>query len=104
MKKIALVLIFLIAAGYAAPLAFAEETTGVDGVAGCGAVRLDPAASLDEQQTICGAAEGVAGTSCAAGGHGTCSSPKLNDTLPDADHCICVGEAAAAPVESDPVM
>ena len=89
MKKIVGVLVvFMLVAGWALPLAQAEE----DGVAGCSAVRVNPDLSLEDQQSVCNAAERSPGSSCAASGGGTCSSPKLNDTMPDADHCICILE------------
>ncbi len=69
-----------------------DEVENPVGVAGCGSIAVDPESSLEFQQNICNSAEGDPGTSCGATGHGTCSSPKLNDTMPDANHCICVGE------------
>lgn len=64
----------------------------VDGVAGCSSIRVSPDLSLEDQQSICNAGENISGTSCAASGSGVCSSPKLDDTMPGADHCICVAE------------
>ena len=90
MRKVSGIVILLLIVGslHSIPLALADD----DGVAGCSSVKVDPAFSLDAQQTICNTAEGNPATSCSSA-DGTCSSPKLNDTLPDADHCICVGEA-----------
>lgn len=66
-----------------------------DGVAGCQSVAVDPEASFEVQQAICGAAELNAGTSCSAGGHGMCSSPKKDETLMEGKNCICLHEEEA---------
>ncbi len=99
MKIAAWFLVMLMVVGVAAPVVMAEEESPA-GVAGCSSIKVSPDLSLEDQQGLCNAGERDPGTSCAASGNGTCSSPKLNDTLPEADHCICVGEVAeAAPVE-----
>ncbi len=97
MKKIFVLMLVIMSVFAFGTTAFAE---GDAGVAGCASVAVDPSSSLEFQQNICGAAEGVAETSCGGvSGHGTCSSPKLNDTMPEASHCICIGEATeVAPV------
>lgn len=97
--KAIVMMIFLVMLGFGMPALMAEE--GLEGVAGCSSVTVNPELSMDDQQSICRAAEGISGTSCAASGNGLCSSPKLNDTMPEADHCICVREdeiLAEAPV------
>ncbi len=105
MKKIAVFLMLLMVAGFAGT-AMAEDVVGV---AGCSAIQVNPDLSMEDQQSLCNAAEGDPSTSCAASGHGVCSSPKLNDTLPEAGHCICVQESTEeapvgdAPVEEVPV-
>ena len=71
--------------------ALADDETAA-GVAGCSAISVSPEDSLAMQQNICNAAENTPETSCAVSGHGTCSSPKLNDVLPDGNHCLCLGE------------
>ena len=76
------------------PKAFADDDAGV---AGCNAVTVDPNASLEDQQDICTNAEHFPSSSCAAGGHGTCSSPKTNGTLLTGTHCICLEQDAAEP-------
>lgn len=97
MKLVSVIL--LVVFGLAVPLALAEDA----GVAGCSSVAVDPEESLEFQQAVCNAAEGNPDTSCASGGHGHCSSPKLNDVLPDANHCICISEdsEAAPPSEGE---
>lgn len=85
----ALALLVMLTGG-AMKAAFAEDEA--PGVSGCGSILLDPASSLEFQQNICNAAEGNSGTSCGASGHGTCSSPKLNDTMPEGTHCVCISE------------
>lgn len=72
------------------PKAVAEDDAGV---AGCASIHVDPSASLEFQQNICNAGENDSSTSCAASGNGRCSSPKYNDVMPDADHCLCVDES-----------
>lgn len=99
MKKFMAVLIALLVAASFMPAAFADEAVGV---AGCSSLRVNPELSLEDQQAVCNAAEGDPTTSCAVSGSGTCSSPKLNDTLPDADHCICVGEETEEAVAEVP--
>ena len=69
--------------------AFADDDAGVSG---CSSVAVDPNASLEAQQEICGNAENFPSTSCGVSGHGTCSSPKTNDTLVDGTHCICLSQ------------
>ena len=76
------------------PKAFADADSGV---AGCNAITVDPNASLEAQQEICGNAEHFPSTSCAVGGHGTCSSPKTNGTLMEGNHCICLEAEETAP-------
>ena len=76
-------------------IAFAD---GDDGVAACNATAVDPNASLEDQQAVCSAAEQFASSSCAAGNHGLCSSPKTNDTMVGANHCICLEPEVAEPV------
>ena len=87
----------------AIPKAFAEDTDAssatVNGEAGCASVKVDPAASLEDQQAVCGAAEAIASSSCAAGGYGVCSSPKFNDIAPESDHCVCVAQEEDTEVE-----
>lgn len=80
-----------------------EEAENPVGVAGCASIMVDPDASLEFQQGVCNAGEGDPATSCGASGHGTCSSPKLNDTLPSAGHCICISEEETV-VEGEPVL
>lgn len=87
------VLLVMVAAFASEHLAYSEEDTAV-GVAGCGAVQVNPSSSLEFQQSICHEAEENAASSCAASGHGVCSSPKLNNTLPDGTHCICISPAS----------
>lgn len=97
MKIVMLFLAVMLLAVPLMPLVLAEDDAGV---AGCGSLKINPQLSLEDQQSICNAAEKDPSTSCSASGHGTCSSPKYNDTLPDADHCICVAESAdAAPAD-----
>ena len=97
MKKFTAILMVLLLTVAFLPAAFAED---VEGVAGCSSLKINPELSLEDQQAVCNGAEGDPSTSCAASGSGTCSSPKLNDTLPSADHCICVGEETEeAPAE-----
>lgn len=91
MKKILIAVLVLSAVFAFGQAVFAEDETA--GVAGCASVALDPSSSMEFQQNICETAEGVEATSCGVSGHGRCSSPKLNDTMPDAAHCICIGEA-----------
>ncbi len=100
MKKFGLgILIVILVLGSFAAIAKAEDSEA-GGVAGCQAVAVDPGYSLEMQQNICYAAEGDPATSCAASGHGVCSSPKLNDTLPEANHCVCIGEVDEAAPEA----
>lgn len=95
MRKITLCLMFLMVAAFSTA-AFAEDAAGV---AGCSAIQVNPDLSLEDQQGLCNAAENDPATSCAASGNGICSSPKLNDTLPEAGHCICIQESTEeAPV------
>ncbi len=68
---------------------------GVDGVAGCQSVVVDPSASFEYQQAVCSAAEQNASTSCAAGGNGMCSSPKKDGTMMEGTNCICLHEEEA---------
>lgn len=78
--------------------AMADEN---EGVAGCNAVAVDPNMPFEEQQAICANAEQFPGSSCAAGGNGTCSSPKTDGTLVDGNHCVCLSQEealATAPV------
>ena len=98
-KKMLLMLLAAAVMFFAAggPVGHAEE--GVGGVAGCASVAVDPAASLEFQQGVCNAAEDTPATSCGSGGHGVCSSPKLNDTMPDGNHCICISESEEAVTE-----
>ena len=83
----------------------AEEEEAVadnEGVAGCNAVTVDTNMSFEEQQAICTNAEQFPSSSCAAGGHGTCSAPKTDGTLVDGNHCVCLSQAEEAvppPVE-----
>lgn len=74
--------------------AFAEDDPGVSG---CNGVAVDPAASLEDQQSVCGTAEQFPSTSCASGGHGTCSSPKTNDIMVEGNHCICLEAEVTEP-------
>ena len=90
--------ILLLAVSFAVPFAMAEDA---EGVAGCSSVAVDPTESLEFQQAICNGAEGNPETSCASGGYGRCSSPKLNDVLPDGNHCICIGEETEVAPTSD---
>ena len=100
MKNSAIFLIVLLLTVFAAPLLLADEPV-TDGVAGCSGLAINPDLSLEDQQSVCNAAENDPSTSCATSGNGVCSSPKLNNTLPDANHCICVGEVTEeAPLES----
>ena len=99
MKTMLMGLVFIMVLSFGVPALLAEDAAGV---AGCSGVRVSPDLSLEDQQGICNQAESDSATSCAASGNGICSSPKLNDTLPEADHCICVSEdtsLAEAPVE-----
>ncbi|MSR77638.1 MAG: hypothetical protein EXS63_05370 [Candidatus Omnitrophica bacterium] len=74
-------------------IAFADLN---EGVTGCNAVAVDPAASQEDQQVICAHAETISTSSCAMANHGTCSSPKTDDTLTNGTHCVCLGEMAAS--------
>ncbi len=80
------------------PKAWADDDAGV---AGCNAVTVDPNVSLEEQQAVCGNAEQFPNSSCAVGGHGTCSAPKTEGTLVDGNHCVCLSQEPL-PVESAP--
>ncbi len=91
MKFIACLMMLALAVGIMPLRAFAEDAPGV---AGCSAISVNPSDSLEFQQNVCNAAENTPATSCAASDHGTCSSPKLNDVLPDGDHCLCLGESS----------
>ncbi len=82
----------------AGSFAFAEDESQPEGVLGCNGVQLDPAMALADQQDICGSAEQLAATSCGRSGHGTCSSPKTNDTNPEGTHCVCLSEETEAAV------
>ena len=85
--------------------AWADEENVLDTVAGCQAVAVNPEASLEFQQAVCGAAEGVAASSCAASGNGMCSSPKMNDTMPMGTNCICLSETTEeAPADEIPAQ
>lgn len=97
MKPIAGILIFVMALTAGMPLLLADEES-VQGVAGCSSIKLNKDLSLEDQQSICHAGEYISSTSCAVSGSGICSSPKLNDTMPDADHCICIAEEASESV------
>lgn len=79
------------------PNVLAQENA--DGVAGCQSIAVDPAASFEVQQAICGAAEQNASSSCSAGGHGMCSSPKKDGTLMEGTNCICLHEEEAVVAE-----
>ena len=99
MKKIALVFLvgFLgvfVALSFNAK-AFAEDDPGATG---CNGVAVDPSASLEAQQAICSNAEQFPSTSCATGGHGTCSAPKTDGTLMDGKHCVCLSQTEEAAV------
>lgn len=85
-----ILMLFVVFAVGAAGAAFAEDDA--PGVSGCGAISVDPSSSLEFQQNVCNAAEANTETSCGASGHGTCSSPKLNDTMPEGTHCVCISE------------
>ena len=90
-----MVFLFGVAGGTVfSPKAMAEDD---EGVAGCNAVIVDTTMSFDEQQTICANAEQFPSSSCAAGGHGTCSAPKTDGTLVDGNHCVCLSQEEAAP-------
>ena len=69
--------------------AFADDDAGVSG---CNAVTVDPNMSLEDQQAVCANAEQFPSSSCAAGGHGTCSAPKTDGTLVDGNHCVCLSQ------------
>ncbi len=86
-------LAMIFAPAFLSATAWADEAN--DAVAGCQAVAVDPAASFEYQQAVCRAAEGNASSSCAASGHGMCSSPKMNDTMVDGTNCICLADAPA---------
>jgi len=72
------------------PNVLAQE--GVDGVAGCQSIAVDPEASFEVQHAICSTAELDSATSCSAGGHGMCSSPKKDGTLMEGRNCLCLHE------------
>ena len=92
------VLAMLFAPVLSSATAWAQEANQNDTVAGCQSVAVDPNASFEYQQAVCRAAEGNASSSCAASGHGMCSSPKMNDTMVDGTNCICVSEEIAPTV------
>lgn len=92
MKKMLLMLLVIVTVFAVGNMKIAFADDDVTGVAGCASVVVDPSSSMEFQQNICNTAEGVAATSCGGGDHGSCSSPKLNDTMPEAGHCVCIGE------------
>ncbi len=99
-----LVLVMAALAVFASPhIALAvDAAVGDGGVNGCNSVKVDPNMTLEAQQDICGNAEHFISSSCALGGHGTCSSPKTNDVLVDGDHCVCLEDLASASTEEPP--
>ncbi len=87
--------IFFLLAFLGGGMAFSPKAAAEDdaGVAGCNAVMVDPNLPVEEQQAICGNAEQFPNSSCAAGGHGTCSAPKTDGTLMDGNHCVCLSQS-----------
>ena len=92
--------LIMMLAGMSSQAVWADEGVAADPVAGCQAIAVDPEASLEMQQSVCNAAEQNASSSCAAAGHGMCSSPKKYSTMMDGKTCLCISEVAAeTPVE-----
>ena len=97
-KRMAPVAVMFLLAGFLgafASLSFSAKAFADDdaGVTGCTGVKVDPNASVDDQQAICGNAENYPSSSCAASGHGLCSAPKTDGTLVDGDHCVCLSQS-----------
>lgn len=101
LAQISFLVVFVMAIGMIlqSEKAYAEDVTP-DGVAGCMAVQVDPQASLEAQQAICENAEQFFSSSCAASGHGHCSSPKTNGVLVEGTNCICLDESEEAVAET----